>query len=258
MVRPKKHLGQHFLTDRNLAQKIIELLPYENSVPVLEIGPGKGILTDFLLQSVSKRFLALDVDNESIQFLKHQYPTFKEAFLQEDFLKSDLNFFNDNPFYIIGNFPYNISSQIFFKILDNKELVPYVVGMVQREVAERIASSPGNKTYGILSVLLQAFYDIKIHFHVKPGSFYPPPAVNSSVITLKRNQRNKLNCNEVLFKKIVKTTFNQRRKTIRNTLKTFLLNLGDENEVLTKRPEQLSVKEFEKLTLWVEKQSEKT
>jgi 16S rRNA (adenine1518-N6/adenine1519-N6)-dimethyltransferase len=251
MVQPKKHLGQHFLTDPAIAERIVELLPAEQDMTVMEIGPGTGVLTRFLVQKPFKKYVLVEVDNESVAFLHNQYPQLRESLLHADFLKMDDRLFREAPQHIIGNFPYNISSQIFFKILGHRNMVNSVVCMLQKEVADRIAAPPGSKTYGILSVLLQAFYDITYRFSVKPGSFYPPPRVNSAVITLTRNQTSTLGCDEKLFFRVVKTTFNQRRKTIRNSLKTILLTLGDENELLSKRPEQLGVGEFVELTNFV-------
>lgn len=251
MVQPKKHLGQHFLTDPAIAERIVELLPSEEDMTVMEIGPGTGVLTRFLVQKPFTRYLLVEVDNESVAFLHNQYPQLGESLIHADFLKMDDRLFRESPLHIIGNFPYNISSQIFFKILTHRNMVNSVVCMLQKEVADRIAAPPGSRTYGILSVFLQAFYDITYRFSVKPGSFYPPPKVNSAVITLTRNQTVALDCDEKMFFRVVKTTFNQRRKTIRNSLKTILLTLGDENALLSKRPEQLGVGEFVELTNFV-------
>lgn len=224
---------------------------------LIEIGPGTGILTQYLLDREMRSFTAMDIDEESVTYLKQTYPEHADKFVLQDYLKAGPDNFGHPPWHIIGNFPYNISSQIFFRILEQRRHVAFVAGMVQKEVAERIASPPGSKVYGILSVLLQAYFDIDLEFNVKPGAFFPPPKVNSSVITLTRNNREHLDCDEELFLRIVKTTFQQRRKTIRNTLKTFLLNLSAGNELLSKRPEQLSVKDFEVLTRWVESESGK-
>jgi 16S rRNA (adenine1518-N6/adenine1519-N6)-dimethyltransferase len=252
MVRPKKHLGQHFLTDPSIAERIVSLLPEDKDKVVMEIGPGTGILTDKLLKTEMTRFIPVEIDEESVVYLVNKYPILKNSIVHEDFLRMDDSYFSEGPLHIIGNFPYNISSQIFFRILEQRRNVRSVICMLQKEVADRIVASPGSKTYGILSVLLQAFYTAKLKFNVKPGSFFPPPSVTSSVIMLTRNNTIQLDCNESLFFRIVKTTFNQRRKTIRNSLKTILLTLGDENELLQKRPEQLSVAEFVALTNFVE------
>jgi 16S rRNA (adenine1518-N6/adenine1519-N6)-dimethyltransferase len=247
-VRAKKHLGQHFLKDENIAKRIAEsLLEKDNVHPVVEIGPGTGVLTKYLIDK-SNRFLALDVDSESIEFLKKNYPGHKEKFLLEDFLEFDVASRFDGPFNIIGNFPYNISSQILFRVLDYKDRIPYVVGMFQKEVAERVAEKPGTKIYGITSVLLQAFYDIEYLFTVNENVFDPPPKVKSAVIRLSRNKVTKLHCDEVLFKNVVKTTFNQRRKTIRNSIRSLFNDNTLRHPLLDKRPEQLSVAQFIELT----------
>lgn len=251
MVRPKKHLGQHFLTDPAIAERIVKLIPDESEKVVMEIGPGTGILTKFLLKEELKKLLLVEIDSESVDFLTQTYPEIHDSIIAEDFLKMDETYFAHKNLHIIGNFPYNISSQIFFRILDQRKNVKSVTCMLQKEVAERITSPPGSKVYGILSVLLQAYYVPSLKFNVKPGSFFPPPKVTSSVITLTRNQTEQLGCDEQLFKRVVKATFNHRRKTIRNSLKTILLNLEDEFDLLSKRPEQLGVSEFIELTNWV-------
>ena len=243
-VRPKKHLGQHFLREKNIAQKIVAASKNAPTDKILEVGPGKGVLTQYLLQHFGENLFAVEIDKESTKYLLEEYPELKDYLIEEDFLKMDFTSFTDKPFSIIGNFPYNISSQIFFKILDNKDQITFVIGMVQKEVAERISSNPGSKTYGILSVFLQAYFDVKMLFKVGPGSFQPPPKVNSAVIELKRNNVKKLECDEKLFFQIVKQSFNQRRKIIKNSLKSFLLNLENEDYRFEKRPEQLSVKDF--------------
>lgn len=248
MVRPKKHLGQHFLTDPDIAERIVRSLTEQDDGVVIEIGPGKGILTQFLIPQNIRRFIPIEIDRESHDYLLHEFPALKQELLLEDFLKFDLASLKEENIQIIGNFPYNISSQIFFRVLQHKGIVNEVVCMIQKEVADRLASSPGSKQYGILSVLLQAYYNIDYLFTVKPGSFFPPPKVNSGVIRMTRNETEKLDCDEALFFRIVKTSFNQRRKTIRNSIKTILLNLHVESEILSKRPEQLSVAEFIKLT----------
>lgn len=248
MVRPKKYLGQHFLTDPAIAERIVDLLPAGNDQSVMEIGPGKGILTDILVRKNYRKLIPVEIDSESVSYLVRRHPALSETMIEADFLKMDERFFRTEILHIIGNFPYNISSQIFFRIIDQRQHVKSVVCMVQKEVAERIAAKPGSKTYGILSVLLQAYFDVKLHFHVKPGSFFPPPKVHSSVIRLTRNSVEKLDCDEKQFIRVVKATFNQRRKTIRNSLKTILLPLEDHRELLSKRPEQLGVEDFIRLT----------
>lgn len=252
LVTAKKHLGQHFLNDENIARSIVEaLLQKESKTPVFEIGPGTGVLTQFLINEVEK-FFALDVDEESVAFLKNKYPDKAEKILFSDFLETDLEKLAGNKFNVIGNFPYNISSQIMFKVLEYKDNVDLVVGMFQKEVAQRLAEKPGSKTYGILSVLLQAFYDIEYLFTVHEHVFTPPPKVKSAVIRLVRNDVKKLDCDEILFKQVVKTTFNQRRKTIRNSIRTLFNNNEIRFPLLDKRPEQLSVAQFVELTRFVE------
>lgn len=253
-VRPKKALGQHFLTDQGVAQAIVASL--HSRGPVLEVGPGTGVLTQYLLQDAGLALKVVEIDTESVRYLLTHYPKLAPALYEADFLKMDLSRLFTEKFAIIGNFPYNISSQIFFKVLDYRSQIPEVVGMVQKEVAERLAAGPGSKTYGILSVLLQAWYDIEYLFTVGEGSFLPPPKVKSAVIRLTRNGRDTLDCDEELFKKVVKTTFNQRRKTIRNSLKPVLSALFPAGPLafpayipyLDARPEQLSVEEFVELT----------
>lgn len=248
-VRAKKHLGQHFLNDEGIAKKIVDAMLTENSNNYLiEIGPGTGVLTKYLKDQPN--FYALDVDTESIAFLKENYPTIADHVIEGDFLKMDLsNLIGDNKFNVIGNFPYNISSQIMFKVLEHRDKVDLVVGMFQKEVAERLAEKPGTKTYGILSVLLQAFYTIEYLFTVHENVFTPPPKVKSGVIKLRRNEVKKLECNEELFTKVVKTTFNQRRKTIRNSIKPLLTTpINTDSYLFDKRPEQLSVGQFVELT----------
>ncbi len=248
MVRPKKHLGQHFLTDPAIAERIVGSMASREDRAVVEIGPGKGILTQFLLQENIRRFIPIEIDDESYDYLLREWPELKDEMQLLDFLKFDIGSLREDKLQIIGNFPYNISSQIFFKVLENKDIVNEVVCMIQKEVAVRLASPPGSKQYGILSVLLQAYYTLDYLFTVKPGSFFPPPKVNSGVVRLIRNETRQLACDEKLFFRVVKTSFNQRRKTIRNSLKTILLNLHVESELLSKRPEQLSVSEFVELT----------
>lgn len=248
-VRPKKALGQHFLTDQAVAQAIVSALRHAGHV--LEVGPGMGVLTQYLLKKEDISLKVVEIDSESVRYLLEHFPALASGLYEADFLKMPLEkLFQDN-FAVIGNFPYNISSQIFFKILDYRYSVPEVVCMIQREVAERLAAGPGSKTYGILSVLLQAWYDIEYLFTVGEGAFNPPPKVKSAVIRLTRNSRSGLGCDADLFKQVVKTTFNQRRKTIRNSLKPILSTLPSLPAYipyLDCRPEQLSVEEFIELT----------
>ena len=252
-VRAKKSLGQHFLKDLCIAQKIAETInqtPSDVRFPVLEIGPGMGVLTQYLLKNSNIDLTAIELDRESVDYLKEWYPELK--LVEGDFLKLDLNkLYPEGQFGVIGNYPYNISSQIFFKVLEYKDRIPVCSGMIQKEVAERIASKPGKKAYGILSVLLQAWYDIEYLFTVDENVFNPPPKVKSAVVRLRRNERTSLGCDEELFKRIVKASFNQRRKQLRNSLHEFLDKPGIKEElaeILTKRPEQLSVEEFINLT----------
>lgn len=251
-VRAKKHLGQHFLNDENIARNIVDaLLEKDPTTLIIEVGPGTGVLTQHLI-TTKENFFALDVDTESVEFLKNKYPEQKNKVLLSDFLETDLSKLAGSKFNVIGNFPYNISSQIMFKVLEHKNEVDVVVGMFQKEVAMRLAEKPGSKVYGILSVLLQAYYDIEYLFTVHENAFTPPPKVKSAVIRLTRNTVQKLDCDEVLFKKIIKTTFNQRRKTIRNSIRTLFNNNDIRHPLLDKRPEQLSVAQFVELTQFVE------
>lgn len=246
-VRAKKHLGQHFLKDMNIANKIVDgLSGHGNYDKVLEIGPGMGVLTQFLLPKTTFSTYVIEIDTESVVYLKKHYEDLTPRIIEGDFLKYNLATLFPEPFAIIGNFPYNISSQIFFKILEMPDQVPEVVCMLQKEVAQRIASPPGNKDYGILSVLLQAFYDISYLVTVPPGAFDPPPKVQSGVIRLARNNTQSLPCNQKLFFRVVKTAFNQRRKTLKNALKP----IGEmpEHPLVGKRAEQLSVAQFFELT----------
>ena len=252
-VRAKKSLGQHFLRDMNIAHQIVEALSADSGLPVLEIGPGTGVLTRILLEKPFQ-FKAIELDRDSIAYLKQHFPDRQEDFVEGDFLHIELASLYTQPFAIIGNFPYNISSQIFFKVLDHRDQVLEVVCMLQREVADRIISRPGNRTYGILSVLLQAFYDMEKVTDVPPEVFDPPPKVWSSVIRLKRNTTRQLQCDEKLFRKLVKMSFQMRRKTLRNALKGLNLPVSvTELEMLNKRAEQLSVSDYEALTRLVEK-----
>ena len=246
-VRAKKALGQHFLTNDAIAQRIADALLSDGALNVLEVGCGTGALTKHLLQRSDIRLKGIEVDDESIEYLRENYPALMPNLYAADFLKADLRkIFPEGDFAVIGNFPYNISSQIFFKILDYRESVPQVVGMLQKEVAERLASGPGNKSYGILSVLLQAWYDIEYLFTVGEHEFSPPPKVKSAVIRLSRNSRTELGCDEAMFKKVVKAAFNQRRKTLRNSLRAIGVEVPEQFAGL--RPEQLSVEDFIALT----------
>lgn len=256
MVRPKKHLGQHFLTDPSIALRISEALEVPEGSTVLEIGPGTGMLTTHLLQRRLELF-PVEIDSESVHFLLQKWPELKGRLMEGDFLDLDLSHLPAGPLHLIGNFPYNISSQIFFKALEHRQRVQGIVCMIQKEVADRIAAPPGSKTYGILSVLLQAYYQVELLFTVKPGSFHPPPKVLSGVIRLRRRERHSLDCNEALFFRVVKTCFMQRRKMIRNSIRSILLNLHGGDEWLTKRPEQLDVDQFISLTRWVENNLQK-
>ena len=254
-VKAKKHLGQHFLNDENIASKIADTLSLDGYKNVLEIGPGMGVLTKYLLKKDIKTHV-IEIDTESVDYLKANYLNLADRVIEQDFLKFDLKkVFNEEPFAIIGNYPYNISSQIVFKTLEMRDQIPEFSGMFQKEVALRICSKEGNKVYGILSVLTQAFYDAAYLFTVPPSVFNPPPKVDSGVLLLKRKENYELPCNEVLFFKVVKTSFQQRRKTLRNSLKTF--NLSDNlkaNVIFDQRPEQLSVEQFITLTQLIEKE----
>lgn len=255
-VKPKKNLGQHFLNDESIAADIADTISAGHmpaghkdwgEIPILEIGPGMGVLTKYLLES-RREVTAVELDSESVSFLSKVFPGLKV--IEADFLKLDLSRVFDRHFALIGNYPYNISSQIFFKVLDNIELIPVVAGMLQKEVAERICSRPGSKVYGILSVLLQAWYDCEYLFNVEPHVFTPPPKVRSGVLRLTRNSRTDLGCDPVFFKKVVKTAFGQRRKTLRNSLAP-MIQPGSpvlESRFMRERPERLSVDDFIELT----------
>jgi 16S rRNA (adenine1518-N6/adenine1519-N6)-dimethyltransferase len=252
VVRAKKFLGQHFLNDQGIAKQIVDSLVRGDNKNVLEIGPGTGVLTKFLIQDKSISLKVIEIDWDSVAHLKKHYPSLQ--IIEGDFLKLNLEAMFGSSFSIIGNFPYNISSQIFFKVLEQRHQVDQVVCMLQKEVAERIAEPPGTKTYGILSVLLQAFYDIEYLFKVPPTVFIPPPKVMSAVIRLRRNKREKLECDEAMFFKVVKQGFNNRRKTLRNALKS--LNLAPEFlslPMFDQRAERLSVDEFVYITQLMEK-----
>ena len=246
-VRPKKALGQHFLTDQNIARKIVDQLSPDLET-VIEVGAGTGVLTQFMVNDILEKFYVIEIDKESIEYLKNHFPMLGDRLIDGDFLKADLSKYGQRNMAIIGNFPYNISSQIFFQVLKYKEQVIEVVGMVQKEMAERMAAKEGSKTYGILSVLMQAWYDIDYLFTVNENVFNPPPKVKSAVIKMRRNAVIDLGCDEKLFVTIVKQAFNQRRKTMRNSLRSLLGSDIIENKVFDKRPEQLSVKEFIDLT----------
>jgi len=255
IVKAKKRLGQHFLKDKNIAGKIVDSLQSDQIRGVLEIGPGMGVLTQFLLQKEIFRTTVVEIDRESVDYLKDHFPQLEGRIIQGDFLKIKLEDYFQEPFAVIGNFPYNISSQIFFKILEYKNQVPEIVCMLQKEVAERLSAGPGSKTYGILSVILQTYYDIEYLFTVSEQVFIPPPKVKSAVIRLRRNKKDRTDCDEQVFLKIIKASFNQRRKTLRNSLKAFLQNEDVKNQdIFSKRPEQLSVAEFEYLTRLIDSQ----
>ncbi|GAB3733954.1 16S rRNA (adenine(1518)-N(6)/adenine(1519)-N(6)) -dimethyltransferase RsmA [Hymenobacter agri] len=250
-VRPKKHLGQHFLADPNIARNIVGALQLPDGVKeVLEIGPGMGVLTQYLLQNPAYQTSVVEIDTESVAYLKVHYPALADRIYATDFLKQRLDtLFPDQPLAIIGNFPYNISSQIFFAVLNNRQQVREVVGMIQKEVAQRLAEPPGSKTYGILSVLLQAFYKIEYLFTVPPHVFNPPPKVESAVVRLTRNDVEQLDCDEKLFFRVVKQAFQTRRKTLRNALKPFgMPPEATTNPIFERRAETLSVADFVKLT----------
>jgi len=252
-VKAKKHLGQHFLTDETIAEKIANSLSFNGYDDVLEIGPGTGVLTKYLLKKDIKTHV-IEIDSESVAYLRANFLSLSGRIIEQNFLKYDLNqIFGDRPFAIIGNFPYNISSQILFKALEMRDQIPEFSGMFQKEVALRICSKEGSKVYGILSILTQAFYEAEYLFTVPPTVFNPPPKVDSGVLRLKRKENFKLNCDEKLFFRVVKTAFQQRRKTLRNSLKTF--NLSDNlkaNTIFGQRPEQLSVAQFLELTTLIE------
>jgi 16S rRNA (adenine1518-N6/adenine1519-N6)-dimethyltransferase len=254
MIRPKKHLGQHFLRDENIARKIIGCLSGV-VINVVEVGPGTGILSKYLLENTALNPFFFEIDNEAVIYLHQQYPDIGGKLMEKDFLKADLSVI-PAPFAVIGNFPYNISSQILFRVIEYRNSVLEVIGMFQKEVAERIASPPGSKKYGILSVLLKAWFDIEYLFTVNESVFYPPPKVKSAVIRLQRNQVKQLDCNEELFLLMVKTAFNQRRKTLRNALKGMIppgtTPMHGIKTLLDKRAEQLSVADFGELTRFLE------
>lgn len=256
-VKAKKRLGQHFLTDLTVARNIANTVDICPGIPILEVGPGMGVLTQFLIEK-EHPLKVVEIDEESVDYLRHNMPTLgEENIIPDDFLKMHLDrIFDGKPFMLTGNYPYNISSQIFFKMLDNKEHIPYCSGMIQKEVGERLAAQPGKKDYGILSILVQLWYDVEYLFTVPETVFSPPPKVKSAVVRMSRNNRTTLPCNETLFKNIVKSTFNQRRKKLRNSIQQIV---GKESPLLSdpildKRPEQLSIEEFIVLTQKVEQE----
>ena len=254
LVKPKKFLGQHFLKDLSIAKDIADTVDECPGLPILEVGPGMGVLTQFLMEK-GREVKVVELDFESVAYLRENFPALKGNIIEDDFLKLKREkLFDGRPFVLTGNYPYNISSQIFFKMLDYKDLIPCCTGMIQKEVAERIAAGPGSKTYGILSILIQAWYKVEYLFTVHEHVFNPPPKVKSAVIRMTRNETKELGCNERLFKLIVKTTFNQRRKTLRNSISSILEkgNPLSNDPVFNKRPEQLSVQEFIELTNRVE------
>ncbi|MDR0844746.1 MAG: 16S rRNA (adenine(1518)-N(6)/adenine(1519)-N(6))-dimethyltransferase RsmA [Tannerella sp.] len=250
IIRPKKALGQHFLKDLGIAQRIAETLDAYRGLPVLEIGPGTGVLTQFLMNE-GHDLSVVEVDMESVDYLRQHFPALEGRIIAEDFLRLDLTGLYPDAFCVIGNYPYHISSQIFFKVLDYREQVVCCSGMIQKEVAERIAAPPGSRTYGIISALIQPWYDVEYLFTVSEEVFDPPPKVKSAVIRMIRNNRKTLDCDEALYKRVVKTAFNQRRKMLRNSLKPLLGQDCPDYAlpVFNKRPEQLSVEQFVELTL---------
>ena len=259
VVKPKKFLGQHFLKDLKVAQDIADTVDVCPEIPILEVGPGMGVLTQFLLPK-ERNVKVVELDYESVAYLREAYPQQEDNIIEDDFLKMNLQrLFGGQPFVLTGNYPYNISSQIFFKVLDYKDQIPCCSGMLQKEVAERLAAGPGSKTYGILSVLLQAWYDVEYLFTVSEKVFDPPPKVKSAVLKMTRNDRKELGCDEKLFKTVVKTSFNQRRKTLRNSMKPLLGKDCPDYAlpIFDKRPEQLSVEQFVELTLISQKHLEK-
>lgn len=260
LVRPKKNLGQHFLKDLSVARAIADTVDACPDLPILEVGPGMGVLTQYLLPK-GREVKVAEIDFESVEYLRQHFPKLEDGIIEDDFLKMHLeNVFGGQSFVLTGNYPYNISSQIFFKMLDYRELIPCCTGMIQKEVAERLAATPGSKTYGIISVLVQLWYDVEYLFTVEPGVFNPPPKVKSAVIRMTRNEVEDCGCDEHLLRRVVKTAFNQRRKMMRGSLKPLFAQLDHERgtqrdhseflsqPLLTKRPEQLSVADFVALT----------
>ncbi len=253
-IKPKKFLGQHFLTDLSVAQRIANTVDAYPDIPILEVGPGMGVLTQYIIPK-QRPFKVVEIDFDSVPYLHEHFPELGDNIIEGDFLKLDLQeVFDGKPFVLTGNYPYNISSQIFFKMVENRNLIPCCTGMIQKEVAERMAASPGGKTYGVLSVLIQAWYDVEYLFTVHENVFNPPPKVKSAVIRLIRNNKQTLGCDEQLFRRIVKTVFTMRRKMMRNGMKQIL---GKDSPMLadpmfTKRPEELSVQDYVDLTNRVE------
>ena len=259
-VRPKKNLGQHFLTDLSIAKRIADTVDACPEIPVLEVGPGMGVMTQYLVEK-PRPLRVVEIDRESVAYLNERFPRLRDNIIGEDFLRMDLHqLFDGQQFVLTGNYPYDISSQIFFKMLDNRDLIPCCTGMIQHEVAVRMASKPGNKQYGILSVLIQAWYNVEYLFTVEPNVFNPPPKVQSAVIRMTRNEVQHLGCDEQLFKRVVKTTFNQRRKMLRVSLRQIFDAQHParpeffQQEIMTKRPEQLTIEQFVELTNMVEKE----
>ncbi|MBR2102750.1 MAG: 16S rRNA (adenine(1518)-N(6)/adenine(1519)-N(6))-dimethyltransferase RsmA [Prevotella sp.] len=256
-VRPKKNLGQHFLTDLGVAKAIADTVDACPDIPVLEVGPGMGVMTQFLVEK-PRPLKVVEIDRESVEYLNEHFPRLRENIIGADFLRMDLEeVFGGQKFVLTGNYPYDISSQIFFKMLDNRQLIPSCTGMIQHEVALRMAAQPGNKAYGILSVLMQAWYDVEYLFTVEPHVFNPPPKVQSAVIRLTRNNVQQLGCDERLFKRLVKTVFNQRRKMLRVSIKPFFNDRQPGADffagpMMTMRPEQLTISQFVELTNLVE------
>ena len=255
-VRPKKSLGQHFLTDLDIARRIADTVDAVPDLPILEVGPGMGVLTQYL-RPKGRELKVVELDGESVSYLRRTWPEMEDGIVEDDFLKMHLDrTFGGNPFVLTGNYPYNISSQIFFKMLDNRELIPCCTGMIQKEMADRLCARPGTKAYGILSVLVQAWYTAEYLFTVEPSVFNPPPKVRSAVVRLTRNQVQALDCDEALFRRVVKTTFNQRRKTLRNNIRPLLAELAPQADTVSLladplfdlRPERLSVADFVDLT----------
>ena len=261
-VRPKKNLGQHFLIDLGIAKRIADTVDAYPDIPVLEVGPGMGVMTQYLVDK-PRDLKVVEIDRESVAYLNEHFPRLQQNIIGADFLRMSLDdVFDGRQFVLTGNYPYDISSQIFFKMIDNKDLIPCCTGMIQREVALRIASEPGNKAYGILSVLIQAWYDVEYLFTVDETVFNPPPKVKSAVIRMTRNKVTNLGCDEKLFKRLVKTVFNQRRKMLRVSLRQMFATPPSvgfyQQEVMTKRPEQLSVSQFVELTNIVQAEMQKS
>lgn len=253
-VRAKKHLGQHFLTDLNIARRIADTVDACPSLPILEVGPGMGVLTQFLAGK-GRQLRVVEIDRESVAYLAERYPELREGVISADFLRMDLNsVFGGESFVLTGNYPYDISSQIFFRVVEHRTLIPCCTGMIQHEVALRMAAKPGTKAYGILSVLIQAWYDVEYLFTVEPSVFNPPPKVQSAVIRMTRNSTESLGCDEALFRRVVKAVFNQRRKMLRVSLRQLqgceaaIATTLSSHPFMTMRPEQLSVQDFVELT----------